>query len=55
MKEKNLICNVCNKQVPEKVDCWSTWFGRYQNEELKSVICKDCIKENREDWRKGKI
>ena len=55
MKEKDIICNVCKKNPSEKVDCWPTWFGRYDRGTMVSVICKDCFKDNKEDWRAGKI
>lgn len=53
--EKDIVCKVCKKNPPEKVDCWPTWFGRYHRGEMISAICIDCIKDNKDKWREGKI
>lgn len=55
MNEKEIICGYCNEKVPEQKDQWPTWFGRYIRENLVSVICKDCLKTNKEKWRDKKI
>jgi len=51
--EKNIVCDYCKKPVPEQTNCMPTWFGRYNYEKLEMVICKDCLPQNREKWRKG--
>ena len=55
MNVKDIKCDYCKKGVKEQVDCLPTWFGRYSGEKLEMVICKDCIRDNKEKWRKGKI
>jgi len=52
MSIEKIICDFCEKEVPNKVDCNPTWFGKYRKEKLIKVICKDCIKNNLEKWRK---
>ena len=55
MSNEKIICNSCKKEVEKQTGCMPTWFGRYKNEKCISVICKDCLVDNREKWRKGEI
>ena len=55
MNTKNIICDYCKKPVKKQTGEKPTWFGRYYYQERIGVICIDCIKENREKWREGKI
>lgn len=45
-------CDYCGKEPPKQTDCWPTWFGRYRDGELVSVICKRCFTENGNSWDK---
>ena len=55
MNIEKIICDYCKKPVETQVDDQPTWFGRYVKEQLIGIICKNCLKDNREKWREGKI
>lgn len=43
-------CCGCDKEVvlkPEIVNGEPQWFGRYQNQYLFKIICKDCVKDQK--------
>jgi len=55
MKDEKIICDYCKKEVEERVYGDPTYFERYRYQERVGVICKDCLPDNRDKWRKGKI
>lgn len=53
MKVEKIKCDYCKEKVPEQMDEYPTWFGRYKGDKRVEVICKECLPENREEWRSG--
>ena len=52
-KNEKIKCDYCKEKVPEQMDEYPTWFGRYKGDKRVEVICKECLPENREEWRSG--
>ena len=47
---KTPICRKCKGKCKEQTHGDPTWFGKYQNEDLKEAICIDCWNKG-EHWR----
>ena len=51
-EKQPIICDYCKKEPPKKVDCWSTWFGRYSGTVRTSVVCIVCWPDKKKEWTK---
>ena len=45
-------CCFCGKELDiNNSEIPATWYGRYNGEQLVDVVCADCVKNKKEEWK----